>query len=430
MHYLIKLLIIFLSCLSTALIYENFMSFNFKKRINKAFYVYFAFCIALNVIVNIIGNTYLNYCWSIIYVLFVSLYLYKSDKNNTFLPLFLLFISICVEETIICYFLEWFYVINDIPFDNFYYIAVFCSNIVLILFYKPIKKLLSKKFIKIEGNYIFEFLFIFMSLIGVIMLSLFMKINLPTNLLIVLIMICIIILCFDIYIVFIVEKINENNKLKEEIKLIRLNDELNSKYYQSKLEHYNLQAKLFHDIKHHLFAIESLYENHHNSKAKEYSSKLIEIMSYKSISINSKVMRILINDFIEKCENLKIKLEYSIDSRIEYEGISDIDLVIIYSNLFTNAIEAVEKCKDPFIKFKIIIHNEMIVTILSNNYIGEINVKNNKITTTKKNHIGIGLENIDKIIKKNNGFYDIEHKNNVFTIEIILPLNNEVGSNE
>ena len=425
MFTLIKIIIIFISCLSTAIVYENFMSFNFKKRINKNFYIYFLICILINIIINLIGNTYLNYGWSIVYILFISLYLYKGEKKNTVLPLALLFISICIEETLICYFLEWFYTINDIPFDNFYYIAVFCSNIVLILFYKPIKYILSNKVAHVSGNYIIEFLFIMASLIVIIMLSLFMKIDLPTSLLLVLILVCIVILCFDLYIVFIMEKINENNKLKEEIRYIRLNEELNKRYYESKLEQYNQQAKMFHDIKHHLSTIETLYENNENNKAKEYASKLIENMSYKSISINNKVMRILINDFIEKCEDSNIEFEYSIDSRIEYLGISDMDIVSLYSNLFTNAIEAALKCENPFIKLKMVIHNEMIVTILSNNYIGNITFEKNKILTTKKNHIGIGLENVDKVIKANNGFYDINYKNNIFTFEVILPLNSE-----
>ena len=153
-------------------------------------------------------------------------------------------------------------------------------------------------------------------------------------------------------------------------------------------------------------------------------------MSYKSISINSKVMRILINDFVEKCENLNINFEYSIDSRIEYSSISDLDLVSIYSNLFTNAIEAASKCNHPFIKLKMIIHNEMIITILSNNYVGTINTKKNKILSSKKNHIGIGLENIDNVIKRNNGFYNINHKNNIFTFEVIMPLYSEGNKNE
>ncbi|MGN1343563.1 MAG: GHKL domain-containing protein, partial [Traorella sp.] len=67
------------------------------------------------------------------------------------------------------------------------------------------------------------------------------------------------------------------------------------------------------------------------------------------------------------------------------------------------------------------IYNDMVITILSNNYSGTINEEANKIISSKKNHIGYGLENATEAIKNYNGIFDINYENNVFTIEIILP---------
>lgn len=419
---MIKLFVILLSCVSTALIVENFMSFNFDRKAKGSYLLYFSMCIVLNTIVNLMGNTYLNYAWSFIYVLFVSLYLYESKKHNTFLFLAFLFISFIVEETLVCYFLEWFFIENGIPFDNFYYIAVFSSNILLITTYKPIKKFISTKSLSFNKNYLFEVILLLSSFVIIVLLSFFMRINLPSQALVILIFICIIIFLFDIYIVFVVEKINVNEKLKEEVKLIQLNQQISEKYYQSKLEQYHQQSKLFHDIKKHLSVIEKLYENNENDKAKSYSSELIKKMSYKSISLNNQVLRILINDFIDQCEMNNIMFEYDLDARIGFDNINDLDLVTIYSNLFTNSLEAVKKCNEPFVNLKMKIHNDMIITILSNSYTGTIDERSNKLYSTKDSHYGLGIENIIQTVERYNGIYDIKYNQSVFTFELILPM--------
>lgn len=418
----IKLFVIILSCTSTALIFENFMSFNFDKRVNGNYNFYFGFCIILNTLINLIGNTNLNYLWSIFYVTFVSLYLYKDKRNNTFIPLFFLFLTIIVEETLVCFFLEWFFIQYSIPLDNFYYIAVFGSNIVLLIFYKPIKLLLSKKVCPLNKNYIFEILLLIISFLVVLCMSLFMKIDLPSQLIIILIFICITIFVFDIYLVFILDRIQTAEKLQEEVKIIKLNNQINEKYYQSKLEQYNQQLKLFHDIKHHLLVLEKLYESNSREKAKQYSTELIKKVSYKSISINNKVMRILINDLIEKCDLNRIAFKYEIDSRIGYEYMSEMDLVTIYSNLFCNALDALQNCDEPHLTLKMRIYNNMVITTISNNYNGNINIRNNHIISTKKDHVGIGIKNICEVITKNGGVYDINYNDEIFTFEVILPL--------
>ena len=427
----VKLIVILLSCISTALIYENFLSNNFEKKIKGNYFIYFSICVITNFFVNLIGNTYLNYVWSFAYVIFISTVLYNGKNKKPIVSMLIILILFSVEETVVCYALEWYFDSFNIPYDNFYYIAVFSSNIVLILLYKPISFLISKKamYTNFEKNLIEVFLLI-LSLISIVSISLFMGTDIPEYLLIVLVFICIVIVCFDIYLVFILDRIHLNQKLEEELKLSRLQQKINQDFYQSKLEQYNEQAKLFHDIKHHLYALKTLYENNEVEKAKQYNSDLVEKMSYKSVSINNKVIRILINDLIDKCENHNIKIEYDIDSRIEYENILDIDLVSIYSNLFTNALEAASKCPTPFIKLKMRIHNEMVVTIISNNYVGEINIKRNKIISSKKDHVGFGLNNIHETIKRNNGIYDISYKDNVFTYELILPLCNKETSDE
>ena len=99
-------------------------------------------------------------------------------------------------------------------------------------------------------------------------------------------------------------------------------------------------------------------------------------MHNESVSVNNNVSRIMIKDFISNCKENSVKFEYEIDSRIGYENIKDTDIVTIYSNVFDNALNAAKHCKNPTISLKIFIHQNMIVTILCNNYVGNVKQRN------------------------------------------------------
>lgn len=420
---IIRYIVIFLSCASTALIYENFMSYNFNRKQKGTYLGYFGVCVIINCIINLIGNTYLNYLWSLIFIIYISYYLYDSDeKENTFIPLLFLCLILVMEETLVCYFLEWYFTHNQIPFDNFYYIAVFCSNILMLVSYKPIRNLLSKKDRFVRNRNLIETILIFSSFVVVMLLPQFMKQNLSSSHLIILITICVVLLCFDIYLIFVLDKINLNNQLAEELKLMKLQTETNEAIFQSKIQQYNQQAKLFHDIKNHLSVIDSLYSDGNGERARDYTNDLLKIMNNESVSVNNNVLRIMIKDFISNCKENNVEFKYKVDSRIGYENIKDTDIVTIYSNVFDNALNAAKKCENPSISLKIFIHQNMVVTILCNNYVGNIRVEHNKIISNKKNHVGYGIRNVIESINKYNGIYDIDYSNNIFKIQIILPL--------
>ena len=103
--------------------------------------------------------------------------------------------------------------------------------------------------------------------------------------------------------------------------------------------------------------------------------------------------------------------------------ISDSDLVTILTNILDNAIEAVQKCDEKRIVFKIIKDYNTLIIDSTNPYTGTITDEDRLITSKedKKNH-GFGLANIKNTVKANNGNCFIDTEGGNFHISITLPL--------
>lgn len=103
--------------------------------------------------------------------------------------------------------------------------------------------------------------------------------------------------------------------------------------------------------------------------------------------------------------------------------ISDSDLVTIITNILDNAIEAVLKCDEKHIVFKIIKDRGTLIIDSTNNYKGELPADQDFVTTKsdKKSH-GFGLANIKNTVKANNGNCFIDTEGGLFHISIAIPL--------
>ena len=103
--------------------------------------------------------------------------------------------------------------------------------------------------------------------------------------------------------------------------------------------------------------------------------------------------------------------------------ISDSDLVTILTNILDNAIEAVQKCDEKRIVFKIIKDSDLLIIDSTNPYAGQLPDEESFITTKndKKNH-GFGLLNVKNTVKANNGNCFIDTEGGIFHISIAIPL--------
>lgn len=218
--------------------------------------------------------------------------------------------------------------------------------------------------------------------------------------------------------------IRRENELRNKELLIEQAEHLNQ-MYQSISEERERQKARSHDYLNHLQVMLTLVREGRIDDEINYIEEQIgketynvDVIDTGNILINA-VLNIKYNEAKEKGIILPIKAD-NLSGLI----ISDSDLVTIITNILDNAIEAVLKCDDKRIVFKIIKDTDMLVIDSSNPYSGQL-PDEELIRTTKpdKNNHGYGLANIRKTVASNQGNCFIDTSGGVFHIAITIPIN-------
>lgn len=218
------------------------------------------------------------------------------------------------------------------------------------------------------------------------------------------------------------------SKSRQDLEVITLRDNA-YKNQENIMEQSFLENKeLSHDMKNHIMALRAMYENENSEKANIYSENLLSKIekgeNYSTSGnflvdslVNFKLNQITDVDVIKK---IKINIPLTIN-------IAPDDFTVILGNLLDNAITAVKLCEyKKFISFNMSYSKGNLIILTQNSYDGNIITENGQIKTSKKikgNH-GLGLTNIKSVVKKLNGEIDIDYDNNVFSVSIIIPIEN------
>jgi sensor histidine kinase regulating citrate/malate metabolism len=212
-------------------------------------------------------------------------------------------------------------------------------------------------------------------------------------------------------------------------KNIRENDLI---YEQSKsaahlYSNYSRQNKIAHEYKNQLLLLKILIEDEKYEDAQKYI-KDINDESNKRINVietNNAILNALINakysETIEK--GIATTLNFNDLSRLP---VSDMDLIIVLSNMLDNAIEASERISKEkrFIKTKIWLDEEKLLIAVVNNYDGRVKKRGEKILTSKEDNAihGIGIGNIQSTVEKYGGTTQITTTDTEFRIVSIIPV--------
>ncbi|WP_291706546.1 sensor histidine kinase [Clostridium sp.] len=211
-------------------------------------------------------------------------------------------------------------------------------------------------------------------------------------------------------------------KEMEEKFLLKMN--LNRKIHDKEIrDMYTEMIGWRHDFKNHISVILGLLQVSGKEAVIEYINEIDNSMSKLDKNIytdNIAVNSILLSKIkIAEEKNIDIRLNLKINSKIK---ISNVDISTVLGNLIDNSIEACTNVKGyRFINLKIASENNILVFKISNSTNGYINEVNGRFLSTKNTEVsGIGLSQVDNIIKKYNGYINRSHKNNIFTTYIMI----------
>lgn len=215
--------------------------------------------------------------------------------------------------------------------------------------------------------------------------------------------------------------INTKIKYERQNKLYQTMLEQQKNYYESMLECEKRTKKFRHDIINHLNCINIYLERDEIAEAKTYLVEMLgKVNSLKATAdTGNTTLNIVIDDVWRDVHDIRLNWKGSLPENI---NILYIDICILFSNLLKNAIRAAGTSnKEKFVNAEIRILGKNIYIIVENPFEGDIEFRNGRPVTTKKDSTqhGFGILNIEEVVKKYNG--SIEYKtNDNFVVEIVM----------
>lgn len=203
--------------------------------------------------------------------------------------------------------------------------------------------------------------------------------------------------------------------------------ELQNQYQRSQLELMNETVEKSreqrHDFLKHISMISYLNEK---KDAERLSSYLAEIQGnmkkdQQFVDTGNFILDGILNYKIQEAISLEIRMEVEVKVPEDLE-LSLYDMNIILTNLLDNSIEAVKRCEDKQIDVRIVYSKSRLDIRICNPYHGTLKKERGHFVTTKKDSTlhGYGLKNVEKIVKKYDGTFEVKTVANTFVVSVCL----------
>lgn len=190
-----------------------------------------------------------------------------------------------------------------------------------------------------------------------------------------------------------------------------------------------------HDFMIHVHTIHGLLSNHQIDSCREYVEKLVSESQEVNdiIPVEKPAVGALLNDYLVTAQQNGIRLVYTIKYDLGDIVCSEFELNRILGNMLQNAIDEVSGYQegDRWIKLLILKRMGRSVIKVTNCFRRdpeELSHAMDMNKTTKSNHEGIGLKNIERIVKKYGGIFFIELETE--EINVIAQIPNRTSSTE
>ena len=224
------------------------------------------------------------------------------------------------------------------------------------------------------------------------------------------------------YMVSLLEKESQMQKLR----LLHEQTQNQMDLYQSMKKHYEQQRRFSHDYKNQLNCIQGMLENGQTKEAAVYIAGLTGNFRQNEMCVNTShaVVNVMLNQKYQEACDKGIAMTM-VSGDLSGLTISEEDIVTLLGNLLDNAIEACEKlAENKVIQFKMVLEEEQLVLSIRNPVKDAVQIKNNRIVTSKrdKSQHGIGLLNVDSVIRKNNGTSVLKCENGWFSFAAMIPM--------
>ena len=223
------------------------------------------------------------------------------------------------------------------------------------------------------------------------------------------------------------EKVLYNFELEKKTELLEQQRELFARYYESLQERFQDSQKLLHDMKRHLQVISSMGETEKTMR-EEYANKLLEEIEdiQRQFHCSDRIVCSILWDKIQICNHDNIELDINMQD-IRFDFMEKTDVTVLFANLLDNAIDASKKCKhDRRIFLRIHKFKDYVVIKMINTMAQTLEISDNKLISTKREHTGLGISILTDLVNKYCGNMNYSYTDKEFETKIILSTNNRI----
>jgi len=200
---------------------------------------------------------------------------------------------------------------------------------------------------------------------------------------------------------------------------------MEKEYYDAQVKYINEIRSIRHDIQAHMVVLQYYLESENYEKAKAYLSEMRRHQDMHRIVVKdtgNDLVNAIVSDTLSRSEK-KILFEMKGLLPIRFV-MTDYDVCTLFSNIFSNALEACEKLADsePMIFMEVQENDEECRIAVQNPIAWKIQTDATGFVTTKKDRTvhGIGTKNMIKVVKKYGGKIDFLVTDTSFRVEICL----------
>ncbi len=209
-------------------------------------------------------------------------------------------------------------------------------------------------------------------------------------------------------------------------KLVEKQLEYQLNHYNKLAENREALSEVIHDFKNHLNCIHNLYKYEKKNELGNYIENLISLTdTEKIVDTGNPVIDAVLSEKADIADKLgiKFKRELYLPSNIE---IRHTDLCIVLGNSLDNAIEACKRIADGTLIKEIKLtmnYRDKYMIIVVTNTCEKPPIKSGRFFRSSKPYPelhGLGLQSIERTVKKYNGNMVVKYDLNLFELEIVM----------
>ena len=226
---------------------------------------------------------------------------------------------------------------------------------------------------------------------------------------------------------FLIYQVQKLLKNKYELKLLQEKMAFEKDSYEESAQVWENIRKVRHDIKNHFVVIRGHLQNQDLPACEDYIEKIMPSIESTGnlIQSNNTVLDYLINSKLSGLEETQIIISGVVGN---FDDIEDTDLASVIGNVLDNAVEAQENVTGTKrIELLFRVKNENRVIICKNTVSESVLQNNKELRSTKKNRQdhGLGHKIVETILQKYDGWADYFENDDMFGVQIMLPMPRE-----